>query len=241
MIKFFRNIRQNMIKENRASKYVLYAFGEIILVVIGILIALSLNNWNEDTKQIKEEEEILVSLKEELRNNIAILNTSIKKNKDYRTHTNLFIDSLSNNFNSFSVSSLNLCFYYIPLQLNTFVLEDILRSDRKLKTKNKDFISALRRLTSLHSGVNKNEVFLDESWNSKSSEFLIRTGLNLRNFNHNNNRITLIDLEKGGYTNIQVISLLVLYDGLRSAWIESQVRTLKACEEVIELLKTNSK
>ncbi len=241
MIKFFRNIRQNMIKENKVSKYLLYAIGEIVLVVIGILIALSLNNWNEVTKQIKEEEEILVSLKEELRNNIAILNTSIQENKDYRNHTNLFIDSISNNFSSFSVSSLNLCFFYIPPQLNTFVLEDILKSDRKLKTKNKDFISALRRLTSLHSNVKKNEFYLDESWNSKSSEFLIKTGLNYRNFNHTNNRITLIDLEKGGYTNIQVISLLALYDNLRSEWIGSQVRTLKACEEVIELLKINSK
>ncbi len=48
MIKFFRKIRQNMIKENKASKYLLYAIGEIILVVIGILIALSINNWNQE-------------------------------------------------------------------------------------------------------------------------------------------------------------------------------------------------
>ena len=50
MIKFFRKIRQNMIKENKVSKYLLYAIGEIILVVIGILIALSINNWNEQMK-----------------------------------------------------------------------------------------------------------------------------------------------------------------------------------------------
>ena len=47
MIKFFRHIRKAMIKENRTSKYLLYAIGEIVLVVIGILIALSINNWNE--------------------------------------------------------------------------------------------------------------------------------------------------------------------------------------------------
>ena len=46
MIKFFRQIRQNMIKESKASKYMLYAIGEIILVVIGILIAVQVNNWN---------------------------------------------------------------------------------------------------------------------------------------------------------------------------------------------------
>jgi sensor domain CHASE-containing protein len=51
MIKFFRKIRQNMIKENRTSKYLLYAIGEIVLVVIGILIALSINNSNQERKE----------------------------------------------------------------------------------------------------------------------------------------------------------------------------------------------
>jgi len=50
MIKFFRKIRQQMLKENRVRKYLLYAIGEIILVVVGILIALSINNSNERRK-----------------------------------------------------------------------------------------------------------------------------------------------------------------------------------------------
>jgi hypothetical protein len=51
MIKFFRKIRQNMLTENKFSKYLIYAIGEIILVVIGILIALQINNANEVAKQ----------------------------------------------------------------------------------------------------------------------------------------------------------------------------------------------
>lgn len=50
MIKFFRNIRQSLIMENKTGKYLKYAFGEIVLVVIGILIALQINNWNEVRK-----------------------------------------------------------------------------------------------------------------------------------------------------------------------------------------------
>tara|TARA_R110001592_G_scaffold342014_1_gene631524 strand:- start:125 stop:847 length:723 start_codon:yes stop_codon:yes gene_type:complete len=50
MIKFFRKIRQNLLVENKTGKYLKYAFGEIVLVVIGILIALSVNNWNEKRK-----------------------------------------------------------------------------------------------------------------------------------------------------------------------------------------------
>jgi len=51
MIKLFRNIRKNLLKEGKTSKYLKYAIGEIILVVIGILIALSINNWNESRKE----------------------------------------------------------------------------------------------------------------------------------------------------------------------------------------------
>ncbi len=47
MIKFFRHIRKQLLTENKFSKYLLYAIGEIVLVVIGILIALSINNWNK--------------------------------------------------------------------------------------------------------------------------------------------------------------------------------------------------
>jgi len=50
MIKFFRKIRKNLLSEGKTSKYLKYALGEIILVVIGILIALQINNWNENRK-----------------------------------------------------------------------------------------------------------------------------------------------------------------------------------------------
>ena len=51
MIKFFRKIRQDLLSKGKTGKYLKYAVGEIILVVIGILIALSINNWNEERKK----------------------------------------------------------------------------------------------------------------------------------------------------------------------------------------------
>ncbi len=67
-----------MIKENKASKYLLYAIGEILLVVIGILIALQINNWNEDRKSRKQEVKYLKNLQTdimlELKNNDSIIN-----------------------------------------------------------------------------------------------------------------------------------------------------------------------
>ena len=70
MIKFFRKIRYNLMSENKTAKYFKYAIGEIILVVIGILIALQINNWNEKQKDIEKEQQILLSLREEFKQNI---------------------------------------------------------------------------------------------------------------------------------------------------------------------------
>jgi hypothetical protein len=53
MIKLFKKIRQNLLLENKTSKYFKYAIGEIVLVVIGILIALQINNWNENKKSLR--------------------------------------------------------------------------------------------------------------------------------------------------------------------------------------------
>ena len=67
MIKFFRNIRQKMLTANKFSKYLLYAIGEIVLEVIGILIALQINNWNESRKESNYEQKFLHELKSKLK------------------------------------------------------------------------------------------------------------------------------------------------------------------------------
>ena len=77
MIKFFRHIRQQLLTDNKFSKYLLYAFGEIILVVIGILVALSLNNWNQNRIEIKKEINSLKNLSLDLEEQAALLETYI--------------------------------------------------------------------------------------------------------------------------------------------------------------------
>lgn len=66
MIKFFRKIRQKLLSENRFSKYLIYAVGEIVLVVIGILIALSINNRNEISKNSEKEYKYLSNIRSEV-------------------------------------------------------------------------------------------------------------------------------------------------------------------------------
>lgn len=92
MIKFFRKIRQGLLIENnpaspshtgrqaagRSRKYIIYAIGEIVLVVIGILIALSINNWNEGQKDKLKEQAILEQLQKEYKTNLIQLEAKMK-------------------------------------------------------------------------------------------------------------------------------------------------------------------
>jgi len=71
MIKIFRRIRQKLLREYKISKYLIYAIGEIILVVFGILIALQINNWNEWRKENDVEQDYLIALKQEIEYNLS--------------------------------------------------------------------------------------------------------------------------------------------------------------------------
>ena len=73
MIKFFRKIRQNLLSEGKTGKYLKYAIGEIILVVIGILIALQINNWNENRKTDIKIKNSLVALKSDLKQDTILI------------------------------------------------------------------------------------------------------------------------------------------------------------------------
>ena len=80
MIKFFRYIRQKLIAENKFSKYLLYAIGEVILVVIGILIALQINNWNQQRIDIDKERRLLLEIQENLNEDLQNIDSILKFN-----------------------------------------------------------------------------------------------------------------------------------------------------------------
>lgn len=112
MLRFLRKFRWALINENSGRKYILYAIGEILLVVIGILIALQINNWNEDSRKAVEEIKILQNLKNDLHSDLDQLDLDIRST----SLKMLRIDSL------FSI-------LYNP---NKYNLQDLIRFNREI-------------------------------------------------------------------------------------------------------------
>jgi len=96
MIKFFRQIRYNLINQNKTGKYFKYAIGEIVLVMVGILLALQVNNWNEQRKNRNFEQEFLIGLKETLQNDLTINKETQRVNNDALLSMNIILDHLEN-------------------------------------------------------------------------------------------------------------------------------------------------
>jgi len=84
-----------MADDNKPLKYMRYAIGEIVLVVIGILIALQINNWNENQKSIKKGREILVDLRENLKSNTIQFQEDIEITKDVINSIDIVLNNIT--------------------------------------------------------------------------------------------------------------------------------------------------
>ncbi len=97
MIPIFRKIRHKLSDNNQFLKYSRYAIGEILLVVIGILIALSINNWNEERKNKIVEREILTNLKIAFERDLKnVISRNIKLCENRIETTNKLIEASKN-------------------------------------------------------------------------------------------------------------------------------------------------
>ena len=110
MIKFFRKIRYNLMETGKTGKYFKYAIGEIVLVVIGILIALQINNWNENRKNRIIEKTLYSSLISNLESDLAdishkitVVSVSLKAQDIFMT---MSFEQLTNKYDIVTIESL---------------------------------------------------------------------------------------------------------------------------------------
>lgn len=147
MLRFFRNIRQKLAAENNVAKYLRYAIGEILLVVIGILIALQINNWNEERKNAAIEEEIISNLHEEFLQNKLVLKKVREVLNTSEQSCYQLMNLMNKDRNYLSVFNIDSLLYY-SLEFNSFnpsnnVFTEVLQSGRLGLIKNKELINNL--------------------------------------------------------------------------------------------------
>jgi len=121
MLRFFRRTRLDSIAYNNTRSYILYAIGEILLVVIGILLALRINNWNEDSKKHVEEIKVLQNFDRDLQNDLEQLEIHI----GFTSEKMLLIDSLFQLLNNPDQASLQkLMAYNLEIPFVDYFIEN---------------------------------------------------------------------------------------------------------------------
>lgn len=167
MIKFFRRIRQTLLDEGKTTKYFKYAIGEIILVVIGILIALQINNWNQQRKAFHKEEILLAELHKEFTKNKMQFNIIIEKHQEAMDACNYLIS-------------------IFPIDIKTVNLDTLAKKTRRLKRRwtfnpSQGIINSLVSTSSFELISNRELRNLLVSWNDVILDYQ-EDELNSKNF-----------------------------------------------------------
>ncbi len=142
-MKILRSIRQRMFNENRVTRYLTYAVGEIVLVVIGIFLALQLNNWNSERKLVQQELGLLVEMRENLAMDMKDCRYNIEANQRYERGNRAVLKHLTERtpfHDSLRVHYANI-FGYTTLTANTSAYDnlksigfDLIRNDSLRRT-----------------------------------------------------------------------------------------------------------
>ncbi|KAA3622642.1 MAG: hypothetical protein DWP94_07845 [Flavobacterium sp.] len=176
MFKFFRKIRYDLVKKNKAGKYLKYAIGEIVLVVIGILIALSLNNWKEDLADQGEESRILGGLKQEFEVNLAEVSRNIKLNTSTRESTIALIQLIhtDNPFTNqrYLDSLLNEVYMFGSFDAQTGLVNEVISSGKLSIIKDTELRSRLTGVSGLLDNLEEDYIIRNDYYYNHIIPFL---------------------------------------------------------------------
>ena len=188
MIKFFRKIRHDLLSKGKTGKYFKYAIGEIVLVVIGILIALQINNWNQQRVQDKEEQSAILNLKQDFEYNYRALDSVLSETKSNMVSQFILLNHTGNKSKKITREEFNISLNRLA-DINEFYprngyLDDLISSGKL--------------------GIIKNQILRNKlsSWNAvfdyiKSREVELEKG---------RDRVTDMIVKKGSWLNADAVS-----------------------------------
>ena len=245
MIKFFRKIRQNLLSEGKTGKYFKYAIGEIILVVIGILIALSINNWNENRKEYNALKTLTENMNNEFQKNLEELETDLTRVKNSITATNTLLSYTGSKNIEVDNTIIDSLIYYAvsnpTWNPSSYVLNDIKNSGKLSTLKNEnlklllyDWDRLYEDILEWHTGSTNNTNRIVYFVSEKGSL------INIDYYNNKNEKSTKFDIE-----NIDLLQEIRFENDLENSLyslIEIEKRYDKArvlLNRIIELSNSN--
>ncbi|MBW2938089.1 hypothetical protein KXJ69_08220 [Aureisphaera sp. CAU 1614] len=187
MIKFFRKLRQKLLAENKFSKYLLYAVGEIVLVVVGILIALAVNNRNNQRLDDLRVERFINKFKLQLEDNLEAVNVYIETNEQFYSDSRRLIaiigdtQEIDNEAKIDSLIFLNSYDYHLNLDMNV-ILESRENGDIALIS-NDSLSKSIYYLITFYNKIIEDERITNSNLNNHFVPYLSKH-YNLKNLVH---------------------------------------------------------
>jgi len=250
MITFLRKIRQNLLSEGKTRKYLKYAIGEIVLVTIGILIALQINNWNQKRINNNKEVTILNSLKTEFEENSNRYTKTIRFQKQVVKHMSSLLQCLEKKDITFMRDSIGI--YITGGALNYYRAEPVLGTYEALNgsgdinlIKNELLKSKLASFSSEIVQGFEDEIATMDLLNILTIEFspslepLMLTKYR-QSFGLKNTRNTNVDFQNKTllkmYQNPNIMTPLMRRILMENNRLELQNKMLKLSKEILELI-----
>ena len=160
MFRIFKNTRKNVLKNNKFTKYVLYAVGEIVLIVVGILMAMQINNWNtsrvEKRNEIKSYQNIMRQIEDDMNELIRVKELNQYYANQYEYAMKIIIQKNLSQTDTLALISMQLS-QYSDFHRSNNVYENLVNSGDIGLLKNFDIISKLQKLEMTYISLNKLE------------------------------------------------------------------------------------
>ncbi len=236
MIKFFRKIRYDLMENNKTGKYLKYAIGEIILVVIGILIALQINNWNDKRIANNNELKLIASMNEELISIRDELKVDFETNKKNLKLVEEYLDETEKN-NEQKIEIISVLDIYSQSTVSHPIMTNVLSAKSSSNISNEELLKKLRNLQVSYNDIKESELYLDQLWDSKMSDFLSKN-------NYAKSLVKYIRTKKSDdqnlielYDNTEYKNIIALKWLLQEGWVKHQRISLAETEEVIAMIE----
>ena len=242
MIKFFRIIRLNLISVGKTKNYLKYAIGEIILVMIGILLALQVNNWNEGRKQHIEEKAVLRTMKTDFEIKYKQLLEEYGYNKRlYDISSQFIMSQLNHQKDTFAIEEVLYFGDYYPVSTHINSLDVALEGNTVNIIRSDSLVHMLRKLKADFVNLEIDKAYLDEFWTSNLVPYFQESGLSIYRF-------TLI--QKGIVPSTEILNGIDMYEfanrisdivTVEFLWLKTQGIILEDMNTIMRMIQVELK